>query len=89
MRYARWQAQGNVYLVAEEPLTAETVRAAAAGSDGILEVTERGDDWLDIVIWNPDGSQAELSGNGTRIAARAGQRASQTRRRRPTASGND
>jgi diaminopimelate epimerase len=24
---------------------------------------------LDIVIWNPDGSQAELSGNGTRIAA--------------------
>ena len=24
----------------------------------------------EIVIWNPDGSQAELSGNGTRIAAR-------------------
>ena len=30
----------------------------------------RGDDWLEIVIWNPDGSQAEISGNGTRIAAR-------------------
>ena len=24
----------------------------------------------EIVIWNPDGSRAELSGNGTRIAAR-------------------
>ena len=24
---------------------------------------------LDVVIWNPDGSRAELSGNGTRIAA--------------------
>jgi diaminopimelate epimerase len=70
MRYARWQAQGNVYLVAEEPLTAETVRAKARGTDGILEVTARGDDWLDVVIWNPDGSRAELSGNGTRIAAR-------------------
>lgn len=28
------------------------------------------DDWLEIVIWNPDGSRAEMSGNGTRIAAR-------------------
>jgi diaminopimelate epimerase len=70
MRFARWQAQGNVYLVAEEPLSAEAVRAEALDTDGILEVTARGDDWLEIVIWNPDGSQAELSGNGTRIAAR-------------------
>jgi diaminopimelate epimerase len=29
-----------------------------------------GDDWLEIAIWNPDGSRAEMSGNGTRIAAR-------------------
>lgn len=28
-----------------------------------------GEDELEIVIWNPDGSTAELSGNGTRIAA--------------------
>lgn len=27
-------------------------------------------DTAEIVIWNPDGSQAEMSGNGTRIAAR-------------------
>jgi diaminopimelate epimerase len=70
MRYARWQAQGNVYLVADEPLTAGAVRMQVGDTDGILEVTGYGEDWLAIVIWNPDGSQAELSGNGTRIAAR-------------------
>jgi diaminopimelate epimerase len=32
-------------------------------------VLERGDDWAEITIWNTDGSTAELSGNGTRIAA--------------------
>ena len=70
MRSSRWQAQGNVYLVAEEPLTADRVRAEVGDADGILEVRERGDDWLRIAVWNPDGSLAEMSGNGTRIAAR-------------------
>ena len=28
-----------------------------------------GESWVEIVIWNPDGSTAEMSGNGTRIAA--------------------
>jgi diaminopimelate epimerase len=69
MRFSRWQAQGNVYLVAEERLTADAVRAAVGDADGILEVTARGRDWLEIAIWNPDGSLAEMSGNGTRIAA--------------------
>jgi diaminopimelate epimerase len=40
------------------------------GSDGILEVVAADGDSADVVIWNPDGSIAELSGNGTRIAAR-------------------
>jgi diaminopimelate epimerase len=70
MRSSRWQAQGNVYLVAEEPLTAVRVRAEVGDADGILEVRDRGDDWLQIAVWNPDGSLAEMSGNGTRIAAR-------------------
>jgi diaminopimelate epimerase len=70
MRFARWQAEGNVYLVAEEPLDAEIVRAEVGDADGILEVKARGRDWLEIAIWNPDGSAAEMSGNGTRIAAR-------------------
>lgn len=67
---SRWKAQGNVYLVSEERLTPELVRARAGGSDGILEVRRSGADWLEIQIWNPDGSLAEMSGNGTRIAAR-------------------
>jgi diaminopimelate epimerase len=70
MRSSRWQAQGNVYLVAEEPLTAESVRSRVGDADGILEVRAHGDDWLEVAIWNPDGTLAEMSGNGTRIAAR-------------------
>jgi diaminopimelate epimerase len=69
MTFSRWQAQGNVYLVATEPLTADAVRRRVGDADGILEVKDRGRDWVDVVIWNPDGSQAEMSGNGTRIAA--------------------
>jgi len=39
-------------------------------ADGILEVVAVHGATAEIVIWNPDGSIAELSGNGTRIAAR-------------------
>jgi diaminopimelate epimerase len=70
MRFSRWDAQGNVYLVAETQLSPDAVREAVGNTDGILEVLAQGDDWLEIAIWNPDGSQAEMSGNGTRIAAR-------------------
>jgi diaminopimelate epimerase len=71
MRSSRWNAQGNVYLVTDDgPLTAERARAAVGDADGILDVLGHGDDWLEITIWNPDGSSAEMSGNGTRIAAR-------------------
>jgi diaminopimelate epimerase len=66
----RWQAHGNVYVVSDEVgLTPERVRADVGDADGIVEVIERGEDWADIVIWNPDGSTAEMSGNATRIAA--------------------
>jgi diaminopimelate epimerase len=70
MQSSRWDAQGNVYLVTTESLTPERVRAAVGDADGILEVVGSGEDWVEIVIWNPDGSRAEMSGNGTRIAAR-------------------
>ncbi len=74
MTYSRWRAAGNEYLLVERaelegPLTPERVRADTAGADGILEVISAGEDEAEIVIWNPDGSTAELSGNGTRIAA--------------------
>jgi diaminopimelate epimerase len=39
------------------------------GADGVLEITAREGTRADVSIWNPDGSTAELSGNGTRIAA--------------------
>jgi len=67
-----WIAQGNSYLVVDpdELLTPEQVRAEVGDADGILEVFACGDDWVEIAIWNPDGSRAEMSGNGTRIAAR-------------------
>jgi diaminopimelate epimerase len=70
MRSSRWDAQGNIYLVTEESQTEHSVRAEVGDADGVLEVLRHGDDWLEITIWNPDGSRAEMSGNGTRIAAR-------------------
>jgi diaminopimelate epimerase len=67
MRSSRWHAHGNVYLVTEPcGLTADRVRELVSDADGILEVADDGE----VTIWNPDGSQAEMSGNGTRIAAR-------------------
>jgi diaminopimelate epimerase len=65
----RWDAHGNVYLITEDALDAERVRGEVGDADGIVQVTARGDDWADIVIWNPDGSTAEMSGNATRIVA--------------------
>jgi diaminopimelate epimerase len=71
MPFSRWNAQGNIYLLAEdEQLTAEAVRERSHDADGILQILEVGPDWVEIAIWNPDGSRAEMSGNGTRIAAR-------------------
>ena len=40
-----------------------------AGSDGILVLDPAGDGRTRVTILNPDGSEAEFSGNGTRIAA--------------------
>jgi diaminopimelate epimerase len=80
MRFSKWHGLGNDYLLVERvelafPLTAEAVRRICdyhfgVGSDGILEVVSANGAEADVVIWNPDGSTAELSGNGTRIAAR-------------------
>ncbi len=69
MRFSKWHALGNSYLLVEEPIDPETARRLCdlrygIGSNGVLELS--GDE---ITIWNPDGSRAEFSGNGTRIAA--------------------
>jgi diaminopimelate epimerase len=80
MQFSKWHGLGNDYLLVERaelafPLTPERVQKLCdyhfgVGSDGIVEVTAANRDRAEVVIWNPDGSTAELSGNGTRIAAR-------------------
>jgi diaminopimelate epimerase len=71
MTFSSWHALGNVYLVGP-PLpdaTPERVRELVGDADGLVEVDQQADDRASVVIWNADGSQAELSGNATRIAA--------------------
>jgi diaminopimelate epimerase len=71
MRFSKWHAHGNVYLLTDERgLSPERVRAEVGRADGIVEVVSATETEAEVVIWNPDGSTAELSGNGTRIAAR-------------------
>jgi diaminopimelate epimerase len=73
MTFSKWSAHGNVYLLVEdERLTPEQARklAVAHETDGVLEVLDVDGPEAEIAIWNPDGSRAEMSGNGTRIAAR-------------------
>jgi diaminopimelate epimerase len=77
MKLSKWQALGNDYLLVEQadpptPLTPDRVRHLCdyhygVGSDGLLEVLATRDAHADVRIWNPDGSTAELSGNGARI----------------------
>jgi diaminopimelate epimerase len=81
MRFEKWQALGNDYVIVEEPalggvaLTPERIRALCAphtgiGADGILLLgppAARGS-VAALRIFNPDGSEAELSGNGARQA---------------------
>jgi diaminopimelate epimerase len=80
MQFSKWHGLGNDYLLVQRaeldaPLTPEQVRRLCdyhfgVGSDGVLEVVSADSEHAEVVIWNPDGSTAELSGNGTRIAAR-------------------
>jgi diaminopimelate epimerase len=80
LRFSKWHGLGNDYLLMERDdlgtaLDPHLVRRLCdyhfgVGSDGVLEVLSARATRAEIVIWNPDGSTAELSGNGTRIAAR-------------------
>lgn len=78
MRFSKWHALGNAYLLVERAdagaLTPEEARRLCdprygIGADGVLEVTDVRGAEADVGVWNPDGSRAELSGNGARIAA--------------------
>lgn len=73
MTFSTWRALGNTYVVAGPGetgrLDARAVLALVGGADGVLEIIDTSDTRVEVAIWNPDGSRAELSGNGTRIAA--------------------
>jgi diaminopimelate epimerase len=78
--FEKWQALGNDYVIVERdrlpvPLTADLVRRlcdrhAGIGADGVLELAPPDEPGFvaRLRIFNPDGSEAELSGNGAREA---------------------
>lgn len=80
MRFEKWQALGNDYLIVERDdlpfeLTPTRVRRLCAAhfgvfADGVLLLSPPSDPAhvADLRIFNPDGSEAELSGNGAREA---------------------
>jgi diaminopimelate epimerase len=64
MTSSRWQAHGNIYLVVD---TSEYTMDPEL--DGVMQVLEIDGADVTVAIVNPDGSLAEMSGNGTRIVA--------------------
>jgi diaminopimelate epimerase len=80
IRFEKWQALGNDYLILEREalpfaLTPARVRRLCEGhfgifADGVLLLSPPRDEAhvADLRIFNPDGSEAELSGNGAREA---------------------
>lgn len=80
MKFEKWQALGNDYIVIERDelqfeLTSGRIRRICeahfgVGSDGILVLSRSEQEGIvaDLQIYNPDGSRAELSGNGARQA---------------------
>jgi diaminopimelate epimerase len=80
MRFEKWQALGNDYLILErERLPWELSEARiewlcdqhfGVGADGVLLLSRSENPELvaHLRIFNPDGSEAELSGNGAREA---------------------
>ena len=80
MKFEKWTALGNDYLIVEAAAlpwapTAERIRRLCdphfgVGSDGVLLLAPVEDPAYvaELRIFNPDGSEAELSGNGAREA---------------------
>ena len=75
MRFEKWQALGNDYLIVETLPDPETVqrlchRHTGVGADGVLVLSAPEEPGVvaRLRIFNPDGSEAELSGNGAREA---------------------
>lgn len=80
MKFFKYHGLGNDYIVLDRstflheltPKTIELIchRNFGVGSDGIVYLQEVLDDGFLVRIFNPDGSEAENSGNGMRIMSR-------------------
>ncbi|HWH94658.1 MAG TPA: diaminopimelate epimerase [Baekduia sp.] len=80
MRFEKWQALGNDYIIVERdalPFALSPARVTrmcdyhlGIGGDGVLELSPPDAEGFvaRLRIFNPDGSEAELSGNGAREA---------------------
>jgi diaminopimelate epimerase len=75
VRFEKWQALGNDYLIVESDVRPELVRHVCdrhfgVGADGVLQLEPADEPGFvaRLRIFNPDGSEAELSGNGARQA---------------------
>ena len=76
MRFEKWQALGNDYLILEaagvgpEQVRRLCDRHLGIGADGVLALAPADEPGFvaRLRIYNPDGSEAELSGNGARQA---------------------
>jgi diaminopimelate epimerase len=75
MKFEKWQALGNDYVIVTEPVDEAIVRRlcdrhAGVGADGVLLLEPASEPGFvaRLRIFNADGSEAELSGNGAREA---------------------
>ena len=81
MRAERWQGAGNVYLLVEEAPADVAALCRDHEADGVLVLTAVAGADVAMRIINPDGSEPEACGNGTRMVAavRGGARRARTR----------
>jgi diaminopimelate epimerase len=78
MKFVKAHACGNDFLILEEAVAGRRhaelakrlcTRNTSVGADGIEFLDRRADGSLFLRLFNADGSEAELSGNGTRCVA--------------------
>lgn len=80
LRFRKMHGAGNDFILADGAHLPMELRPGASaalcrrrtsiGADGLILVTRTGTSSIDVDFYNPDGSQAEMCGNGSRCAAR-------------------
>ena len=80
LRFTKMHGAGNDFVMADGAHVPEEQRAGLSaalcrrrtsiGADGLILVTRTGSASTEVDFYNPDGSRAEMCGNGSRCAAR-------------------